>query len=705
MKSPAPAPQCPLPTWHKWAGRATLCALLGVVCGSASAQAAGPDSAQGEAPVLATVSVQASRNSLLGDAESANVGLVTQAQLEARTIYRPGELLEAVPGLVVSQHSGEGKANQFYLRGFNLDHGTDLRTTVDGMLVNQRSHAHGQGWTDINFLIPELATLLDYRKGPYYASEGDFSAAGAVNVRYANTLAQGIASVAGGQNAYIRTLLADSPRLGDGHLLYALELFNHDGPFTLGDGLRKRNGVLRYSQGSDANGFNLTAMAYEAQWRSTDQIPQRAVDAGTLGRFDAIDPTDGGRASRYSLSGSWRQLAGNTSTLLNAYVVRSQLELFSNFTYFLNDPVNGDQFAQPDQRTTVGLNASRTWATALGGRSMDNTLGVQFQNDTIDNALYTSVARQRLATVRSDHIVQRSLGIYFENSTRWSEKFRSVVGLRADVFQFQVDSDNPANSGSGTAARFSPKLSLIFGPWNKTEFYVNAGHGFHSNDARGTTITVDPQTGAPVDKVTPLVAAKGFELGVRTEVIAGLQSSLSIFQLALDSELVFVGDAGTTVAGRPSQRIGFEFSNYYKPNRWLTVDADLAFAQSRFRDANPAGDRIPGAVQGVASLALAVQGRGPYFGALQLRYFGPRALVEDNSVRSQGTLTLNGRIGYRFSPKIKLELEGFNLTNRRDSAIDYSYASQLPGEAGPVDGVHFHPIEPRSFRLTLTANF
>ena len=676
-----------------------------MVCGSASAQAAGPDSAQGEAPVLATVSVQASRNSLLGDAESANVGVVTQAQLEARTIYRPGELLEAVPGLVVSQHSGEGKANQFYLRGFNLDHGTDLRTTVDGMLVNQRSHAHGQGWTDINFLIPELATLLDYRKGPYYASEGDFSAAGAVNVRYANTLAQGIASVAGGQNAYIRTLLADSPRLGDGHLLYALELFNHDGPFTLGDGLRKRNGVLRYSQGSDANGFNLTAMAYEAQWRSTDQIPQRAVDAGTLGRFDAIDPTDGGRASRYSLSGNWRLLAGNTSTQLNAYVVRSQLELFSNFTYFLNDPVNGDQFAQPDQRTTVGLNASRTWATALGGRSMDNTLGVQFQNDTIDNALYTSVARQRLVTVRSDHIVQRSLGIYFENSTRWSEKFRSVVGLRADVFQFQVDSDNPANSGSGTAARFSPKLSLIFGPWNKTEFYVNAGHGFHSNDARGTTITVNPQTGAPVDKVTPLVAAKGFELGVRTEAIAGLQSSLSIFQLALDSELVFVGDAGTTVAGRPSQRIGFEFSNYYKPNRWLTVDADLAFAQSRFRDANPAGDRIPGAVQGVASLALAVQGRGPYFGALQLRYFGPRALVEDNSVRSQGTLTLNGRIGYRFSPKIKLELEGFNLTNRRDSAIDYSYASQLPGEAGPVDGVHFHPIEPRSFRLTLTANF
>ena len=676
---------------------ATLLASSFVLPGAVLAQSADPS--------LAPVVVQSSRNSVLGEAGTASEGVVTQQQLEARTVYRPGELLEAVPGLIVSQHSGEGKANQFYLRGFNLDHGTDLRTSVDGMLVNQRSHAHGQGWTDVNFLIPELATLLDYRKGPFYAAEGDFSSAGAVNVKYANTLPQGIFSVGLGQNGFARTLLADSPKLGEGNLLYALELFHNDGPFSVGDNYRKRNGVLRYSQGTEANGFNVTLMAYDAQWHSTDQIAQRAVQAGSLGRFDAIDQTGGGQASRYSVSGAWRQSSGNASTQVNAYVVRSRLDLFSNFTYFLDDPVNGDQFAQPDRRTTVGINASRTWSSTLLGRSSDTTVGAQFQNDNISNALYNSVARQRVSTTRSDHIVERSLGLYLENTTQWMEKFRTVAGLRTDRFNFKVDSDNSANSGTNSDSKVSPKLNLIFGPWNKTEFYTSAGYGFHSNDARGTTITIDPKTGSVVDKVSPLVRSKGVEFGVRTEAIAGLQSALSFYRLDFDSELVFVGDAGTTEAGRPSRRVGFEFSNYYKPANWLTLDADLSFARARFRGFDPAGNRIPGAVEGVASLALAVDKVGPYFGALQLRYFGPRPLLEDNSVRSRGTATLNGRIGYKFNPKLKLELEGFNLTNRKDSAIDYFYKSQLRGEAAAVSDIHFHPIESRTFRLTLTANF
>ena len=661
--------------------------------------------AQSVEPTLAPVQVQSSRNSVLGEAGTANEGVVTQQQLEARTVYRPGELLEAVPGLIVSQHSGEGKANQFYLRGFNLDHGTDLRTTIDGMLVNQRSHSHGQGWTDVNFLIPELTSLLDYRKGPFYAAEGDFASAGAVNVSYANTLAQGIASVGIGQNGYRRTLLADSPSLGDGKLLYALELFGNNGPFVVPDRYKKSNGVLRYSQGTEGNGFNVTLMAYNASWHATDQIPQRAVANGSLGRFDAVDQTDGGQSSRYSLSSGWRQTSGTTSTQVNAYVVRSRLDLFSNFTYNMDDPVNGDQVAQPDRRTTVGLNASHSWASTLLGRSSENTVGAQFQNDNISNGLYGSVARQIVSTTRADKIVERSLGLYFENKTEWADKFRTVAGVRADNFSFKVDSNNPANSGNTAATKVSPKLNLIFGPWNKTEFYTSAGYGFHSNDARGATITVEPKTGNPADKVPPLVRSKGVELGVRTEAIAGLQSSLSFYQLDFDSELTFAGDAGTTEAGRPSRRTGFEFSNYYKPTSWLTVDTDLAFARARFRGFDPVGDRIPGAVEGVASLALSVDKLGPWFGALQLRYFGPRPLIENNSVRSKSTATLNGRIGYKISPKVKVELEGFNLTNRKDSAIDYYYASQLRGEASSVADVHFHPIESRSFRVSMVVNF
>ena len=661
--------------------------------------------AQSPEPTLAPVQVQSSRNSVLGEAGTANEGVVTQQQLEARTVYRPGELLEAVPGLIVSQHSGEGKANQFYLRGFNLDHGTDLRTTVDGMLVNQRSHSHGQGWTDVNFLIPELTNLLDYRKGPFYAAEGDFASAGAVNVTYANTLAQGIASVGVGQNGYRRTLLADSPSLGDGKLLYALELFGNNGPFVVPDRYKKRNGVLRYSQGSEGNGFNVTLMAYRATWHATDQIPQRAVANGSLGRFDAVDQTDGGQSSRYSLSSGWRQTSGSTSTQVNAYVVRSRLDLFSNFTYNMDDPVDGDQFFQPDRRTTVGVNASHSWASTLFGRGSENTVGVQFQNDNINNGLYSSVARQIVFTTRADKIIERSLGLYLENKTEWADKFRTVAGARADNFSFKVDSNNLANSGNTSATKVSPKLNLIFGPWNKTEFYTSAGYGFHSNDARGTTITVEPKTGNPADKVPPLVRSKGVELGVRTEAIAGLQSSLSFYQLDFDSELTFAGDAGTTEAGRPSRRTGFEFSNYYKPTNWLTVDADVAFARARFRGFDPVGDRIPGAVEGVASLALSVDKLGPWFGALQMRYFGPRPLIENNSVRSKSTATLNGRIGYKFSPTVKVELEGFNLSNRKDSAIDYYYASQLKGETAPVTDVHFHPIESRSFRVSMVINF
>ena len=680
-------------------------AVATAVSGAAALLAA-PAWAGGE-QTLERVEVIGSATSLVGVADSANVGTVTQKQLEARTVYRPGELLEATPGLIVSQHSGEGKANQFYLRGFNLDHGTDLRTTVDGMIVNQRSHAHGHGWTDLNFVIPELATGLEYKKGPYYASEGDFSSAGAVSIRYSDTLPKGIANVGLGENGYRRALVANSNALASGKLLYALEFMHNDGPFVHPDDYGKFNGMLRYSQGNLTDGFNVTGMAYKAKWNATDQIAQRAIDSGLISsRFDAIDPTDGGESHRYSLSTEWHHLTDTTATKVNAYVIAWQLKLFSNFTYFLDDPINGDQFSQPDRRTTSALNASHTWQAPWGGHESENTVGVQLQNDNIFNALHSTKARQLLSTTRADHIVESSVGVYAGNSTRWTDWFRTVAGVRADYYRFRVRSDLAANSGNASDSIVNPKLSLIFGPWAKTEYYVNLGGGFHSNDARGGTITVDPKSGDPADKVPPLVRSKGYEVGVRTSFIPGLQSSLSVYRLDFASELIFAGDAGTTKAGRPSRRTGFEFANYYKLQDWLTIDADLAFAKARFKDSDPVGQRIPGSVEGVASVALAVDNLGLYFGSLQFRYFGPRPLIEDNNVRSKSTSTLNGRIGYKMNKDVRVELEGFNLTNCKDSAIDYYYTSRLPGEpAAGVNDVHFHPIESRSFRVSLNVNF
>jgi hypothetical protein len=648
--------------------------------------------------VIQRVLVEGARASQLGVADSANAGSVSQKELEMRTIYRPGELLEAAPGLIASQHSGEGKANQFYLRGFNLDHGTDLATWVDEMPVNQRSHAHGQGWTDLNFLIPELTARLDYRKGPYSAREGDFASAGSASITYANRLVRDTATLSVGQNGYARTALAASRDAAGGALTYALELLHNDGPFTRPDDYQKVNGVLRYSRGYANNGWSVTAMAYHGRWNSTDQIPERAVEDQRVGRFDAIDDSDGGEARRYSLSGVWRQTTAESASKVSAYLIRNQLDLWSNFTYTMNDPVHGDQFAQPDRRVTSGVNALHTWHAYRGDTvTSDLSVGVQAQNDNIFNALAHTQTRQTLQLTRQDHIIETSRAAWVESATRWGESFRSIVGLRADDYRFRVRSSLGADAnraGSTGDTLVSPSLNLVFGPWKSSELYLNYGQGFHSNDARGAVAAID---------TAGLVRSRGMEIGLRTEAIPKMQTALSLYRLDFDSELTYAGDEGTTEAGPPSRRVGVEFSNYYKPAKWLSIDFDAAFAHARSRGLPE--DRIAGAVEGVSQLALTVSQLGAWEGALRLRYFGPRPLLEDNSVRSHASATLNGRIGYRLRRDLRLELEGFNLGNRRVSSIEYYYASQLRGESAPREDIHFHPIESRSFRLTLVKNW
>ena len=656
--------------------------------------------------VLQRVLVEGSRASMLGIADSAGAGSAGAKDLANRIAYRPGELLEVTPGLIASQHSGEGKANQFYLRGFNLDHGTDLATWVDGMPVNQRSHAHGQGWTDLNFLIPELVGRLDYRKGPYSAREGDFSSAGVASLTYANRLTKNLATATLGQDGYARTVLAGSFDAAGGSVLLALEGMKNDGPWTRADGYRKTNAVLRYSRGYANNGWSVTAMHYSGHWNASDQIPLRAVRAGQLGRYDNLDSLDGGEARRASLSGVWRQTSSDAASKLSAYVIRNRLDLYSNFTYFMNDPVNGDQFSQPDRRVTSGLDGSHTWHVHRSERfSSDVTVGAQLQNDNNHNGLYDTRARQRLATTREDHIVETSGALFIENATRWSEALRTVAGVRASRYAFRVDSDRLDNTGSAHDTLLTPSLNVAYGPWASTELYANYGHGFHSNDARGTVATVDPKTLDPVERTPGLVRSRGYEFGIRSAAIPAMQTSLSVYRLDFDSELTYIGDAGNTEAGDPSRRYGIEFSNYWRALKWLSVDVDAAYARARSRGGNPAANRIPGAIEGVAQLSLTVDRSGPWSGALRLRWFGPRPLIEDDSVRSQASVTLGGRLGYRIAKDWQLELEGFNLTNRRDSAIDYFYASQLKGETAPVDDVHFHPVEPRSFRITLVKNW
>jgi hydrogenase/urease accessory protein HupE len=670
--------------------------------------------AQPESPTrLAPIIVEGRADSLIGVADSATQGTVGAAQLAERPILRAGEILETVPGVIITQHAGGGKANQYFLRGFNLDHGTDFYTSLDGMPVNLPSHGHGQGYTDMNIVIPELVQRVNYQKGVYYAENGDFSSAGAAHLETFRVLPQSIAIAEGGMYGYGRGMFASSPKVGEGHLLYAGEVYHYDGPWDTPDDYWKFNGLVTYSQGDDANGFSITARGYHGEWDSSDQVATSAVDTGLVDLFGSLDDTTGGDSQRYSLEGEWHRANEKSATKVMAYGFYYDMDLFSNFTYFLTDPVLGDQFEQVDKRWAAGLDASHSLFNQWFGREVENAFGLQVRNDWIENGLFNTQNRQRVAkaggtipaTTREDDIIETSVGIYYKNLAQWAEKFRTEAAIRGDFYNFNVDSTLPANSDTRSDAIASPKLSLIFGPWAKTEVYVQGGLGFHSNDGRGVTTTVDPVTGAPVDRADPLVQTYGAEIGVRTVAVEGLQSTLSFWWLDIDSELLFVGDAGATEATRPSRRYGVEWANFYNITKALTLDADFSFSHARFRDDDPAGDYIPGSIESVIAAGITYRAECGFFASLRLRYFGPRPLIEDDSVRSDLTILLNGKLGYQINKTWTVSAEVLNILDRTDHDIDYYYESRVTPAAAAVEQIHFHPVEPIQARFAVTARF
>ena len=647
------------------------------------------------------------RENLVGIATSASMGAITAEQLEARPIMRPGEVLESVPGFITSQHSGEGKANQYYLRGFNLDHGSDFATTLAGVPMNESSGAHAHGYSDVNLLIPELVSGVQYTKGPYFAEHGDFSAAGSANISYVNVLERPLLSLSAGGQGWGRALGAVSPEVGAGNLLMALELSTNDGPWVLPDEMRKVNGVVRYSQGDLQNGFSITGMGYSADWNATDQIPLRAVESGSLSRFGNVDPTDAGRTSRYSLAFDWLRSGGNGSTRLTAYTLQGGLNLFQNFTYFLENPVDGDQIEQEGRRWVSGAKLVHRRLGSAFGRAAEHAVGASLRNDAVSTVgLYNTVRRQRSNAIRDDGVDQTSVGLFAQTEVEWSRIFRTTLGVRGDLYHYAVDALRAPNAGSGTTGLVSPKLTAVLGPWGGTEIYLNYGHGFHSNDPRAATTVVDPVSGEPVDSEDPLVPARGAEIGLRTVALPGLQSTVALWYLAFDSELIFVGDAGIAEASRPSRRLGVEWTNYARLTSWLTGELDLSLSRARFSDFDPAGDFIPGALDRVIAGAITVTPQRRVFGSVRLRHFGPRPLIEDNSVQSEPTTIWNGEIGVRINERLDVVLEAFNLLDSDVSDIDYFYTSRLPGEpADGVDDIHFHPSIPRTARVMLNLRF
>ena len=682
--------------------RAFLLTSVSLVCiATASAQDAPPPDDTNTA-TLETVTVHGRAIELIGEAAAASEGVVGYADFEDRPLSRVGELVEVIPGVVATQHSGEGKANQYFLRGFNLDHGTDFSASVDGVPINLRTHGHGQGYLDVNFVIPELVERVDFRKGPYRASTGDFSAAGSARYSTYDDLGEEFIELSVGEFGYVRGVAAGDFDLTDKtELLLALEAETYDGPWALDQELEKLNGFAKLTHKSGPWHYQLSASAYDSSWTATDQIPQRAVDSGLIDRFGFVDPDLGGETTRLGLNGHMAYShEDGAETRLAAYAVDYDFALFSNFTYLLDDPINGDEFEQLDERTYYG--ASLTHDRALNDR-LDLRGGVEVRFDDIsDIGLFKTAARQRVSTVRRDSVEELSLSAWGEAEYALTDTLRATFGLRGDYYDAEVTAiSNPANGGSADDSLLSPSVALAWQASDGLEFYANYGQGFHSNDVRGATITVDPVSGDPVEQVPILVRAEGAELGARLER-GPWRASLAVFTLDLDSELVFVGDAGTTEANDASQRTGVEASVFWQPVDWLVADLSAAYTDAEF-DIPGNETEIPGAVESVIGGGVLAR-FDPWTFSARLRHFGEAPLIEDGSVTSESTTLVNLSGSYEWQ-NLTLSLELLNAFGAEDSDITYFFESQLPGEASPVEDIHFHPVEPRQIRASVRYRF
>jgi len=663
---------------------------------TAPARAATP---QATAEPIEELVVYGRAERLIGQAGSASEGLVGYDDIRLPPILRVGELVEAVPGMVATQHSGTGKANQYFIRGFNLDHGTDFSVSVEGVPINLRSHGHGQGYLDLNFLIPELVETTRYRRGPYSAQEGDFSSAASVDFNLYDQLDERVLSATIGEYDYYRGLAAGSVAAGNGKLTGAVDITGYEGPWELPEDLDQLKFFGAFSGALGDADVRFTAQGYDSQWNATDQIPERAVGAGLISPLGYIDGDLGGETSRYALTG----LVDFGAWSINAYAVDYDFTLYSNFTYFLDDPLNGDQFEQRDKRRIYGLSIRGGDEGAPSVNRVTLRWGGDVRYDDIDEVgLYGTSDRVRTDIVRQDQVKELSLDAWAEAEWSLTKRLRTIIGLRADWYDWEVNARRDANSGSGDDAILSPKATLAWRFTDHAEAYLNAGRGFHSNDVRGGTIGIDPVSGDPVDGVPALVRSDGAELGLRFEQGRNLNATLTLFWLELDSELVYVGDAGSTEPNGATERIGFEGVLFWQVAPWLAVNAAYTNTDAKFKEDAGGGREIPGAVESTFTLGANGAWENGLSASARLRWLGEAPLAEDGSVHSEDSLLVNAGVAYRLG-SAELRLDVFNLFDSTDYDISYYYASRLGSE--PLDGVedlHFHPLEPRSVRGTVT---
>lgn len=609
---------------------------------------------------------------------------------------RPAQVLRLIPGFIAVEHSGgAGKADQYFLRGFDADHGTDVAFFSDGMPINFRSHAHGQGYTDLNFIIPETIEGLDVYKGAYLPEFGDFSTAGAVNFRTREVVKEGVVQAAGGQFDTQRYLLMFSPTKDKIRTLFAGEGYYTNGPFVNDNRYFRANLLGKMTTNlTPRDELSLTATFHKAQWNASGEIPLRAVTEGTLDRFGAIDPSEGGKTLRTTARLNYHyDTTSDGQFFANAYGQYYRFDLFTNFTFFLNDPVNGDGIQQSDRRGVYGGDLGYKQRAEVLGMSTIGTVGFQTRVDDIHARLGSQTKRAPTGTTTDSDILEASYAPFVKLEVQPTSWMRLTGGLRAETFTFDVRNRCPTcveqPAGRTTSSIVLPKMNLALGPWARTELFANFGEGYHSNDARS----------AVTSGSSPLARAKSYEVGIRSKPFGpeGIELIATAWQLDLQQELIFVGDAGTTEIRGPSRRRGVEIAargQIYGP---LYINGSVTYTKAEFRN----GDAIPLAPEVTAYGALLLQWPEGLRSQLQATYLGVRPLTEDRSVKAPSWVDVD--LSERYVLPVKLphgRLEAFlfiqNLLNTKWEQATFYFTSRLRNEAPEgVADIHFVPGNPR----------
>ncbi|MDD2675722.1 MAG: TonB-dependent receptor [Flavobacterium sp.] len=630
------------------------------------------------------------------------MNVISKIDLETTPVNSSQEILRKVPGLFIGQHAGGGKAEQIFLRGFDIDHGTDIAISVDGMPVNMVSHAHGQGYADLHFVIPETVEKIDFGKGTYYANKGDFATAGYVAFQTKDKIEKSSIGVEVGQFNTLRTVglfnLLGNQKTQSAYI--ATEYILTDGPFDSPQNFNRINLLGKYSAIlKDNSKFSILASRFSSKWDASGQIPQRLVDNGTISRFGAVDDTEGGNTSRTNFNASLsKPIDENTFLKANAFYSNYQFELYSNFTFFLDDPINGDQIKQKENRDIYGMNAELNKKTKINDTDVLLQFGAGFRADaTTDSELSHTLNRSvLLENIKLGDIDESNLFTYLNSEFNFG-KLMINPAIRLDYFKFNYQDKLMKNykTQSESKVKFSPKLNFIYSQNNNLQFFVKSGMGFHSNDAR----VVVQNSGKQI-----LPTAIGTDIGTIWKPFPKLIVNSALWYLFLEQEFVYVGDAGIIEPSGKSKRMGAELGLRYQLNDWLYFDADANYTYARSIDEPKGQDYIPLAPDFTTTGGLSFQKVNGFSGGIRYRYLKNRPANEDNSIVAKGYFISDLNVNYQYK-NINFGIAVENIFDTAWNETQFATESRLHNEPESVEEIHFTPGTPFFMKGKITYTF